>query len=524
MKKLLVVLLTVLFILTGCSNGGGGNEPAAEEVVYVVGVDAEPATMNPDAISDDNNYAIVQNIFPRLYKLNNAFNAIPDLATSYDVSDDALTYTFHLRDNALWTDGEKVTSADVLYTFNEIVNNSYAFESVFTYVDSMEAPDDYTFVFHMSEPDGSFVPNLAWYGTFILPKHVLEGTDWMTNDEFSNNPVSCGPYKLDAWNKGTDVQIVRDDNYWGDRPQIDRVIFTVVSDSNTMYQAWLNGEIDEIGAFYIPTTDLEAIMADTENYYTVTQVWPSPWYITFNLEDEHFGNPLVREAVMYGVDREDVSVKATGGYKPANSHFIPDNYVDAVNDDAKEADFDPDKAMALLEEAGYTKNADGYYFECEFAVMEGFEDFCKVIADNLDKIGIKCSLNVLDYNIWVEKCMDNYEFEITALGGFQGPDVLGTTRRWTTDGAVNIARYSRAEVDELARKAVQAATDEERNNCIKEVQKYLREDVPFVLCVNYADYQPFKSYIKGNNYVSVADGGSMEKTGFSEYTYFWLDK
>jgi peptide/nickel transport system substrate-binding protein len=522
MKKLLVVLLTILFVLTGCSNGGGGEKK--EEQVYIVAQDGEPATLNPDAISDDFNYTIVQNIFPRLYKLNNAFNAIPDLATSYDVSDDALTYTFHLRDNAVWTDGEKVTSADAVYTFNEIIDKQYANANVFGFVESIEAPDDYTVVFHMSEPDGSFIANVSWYGTFILPKHVLEGTDWMTNDEFSNNPVSCGPFKFDVWNKGTDVQIVRDENYWGDAPLLDRVIFTVISDPSTMYQAWLNGEVDEISASYIPATDLDGIMADTDNYYTVTQTWPSPWYITFNLTEGPFADVKVREAVMYGVDREDVSVKATGGYKPANNHFIPDNFVDAVNDDAREADYDLEKAQQLLEEAGYTKDADGYYFECTFTVMGGFEDFCTVVADNMEKMGIKVKLDVQDYNIWYENCFDNTNFEITALGGFQGPDVLGTTRRWTTDGSVNIPRYSRAEVDELAKKAIQASSDEERNGYIREIQKYLREDVPFVLCVNYVDYSPFKNYIKGNNYVSVADGGSMEKASFSEYTYYWLDK
>ena len=363
MKKLLVLLLAVMFFLAGCSNGGGGDTPApadnsgGEETsdgpivggTYIVPSDGEPATLNPDAISDDFNYAIVQNLFPRLYKLNNAFNAIPDLATSFDVSDDALTYTFHLRDNAVWTDGEKVTSADVLYTFNEIIDTSYAFESVFQYVDSMEAPDDYTVVFHMAEPDGSFVSNLSWYGTFILPEHVLAGTDWMTNDEFSNNPVTCGPFKFDVWNKGTDVQIVRDDNYWGDRPYLDRVIYTVITDPSTMYQAWLNGEVDEISGSYIPATDLEGIMKDTDNYYTVVQVWPSPWYVAFNLENGPFANKLVRQAVMYGVDRQDVSTKATGGYKPKNDHFIPDNYVDAVNDDAKEAEYDLEKAQSLLE-------------------------------------------------------------------------------------------------------------------------------------------------------------------------------
>lgn len=536
MKKLLVLLLAVMFFLAGCSNGGGGDTPApadnsgGEETAdgpieggtYIVPSDGEPATLNPDAISDDFNYAIVQNLFPRLYKLNNAFNAIPDLATSFDVSDDALTYTFHLRDNAVWTDGEKVTSADVLYTFNEIIDKSYAFESVFQYVDSMEAPDDYTVVFHMTEPDGSFVSNLSWYGTFILPEHVLAGTDWMTNDEFSNNPVTCGPFKFDVWNKGTDVQIVRDDNYWGDRPYLDRVIYTVITDPSTMYQAWLNDEVDEISGSYIPATDLKGIMEDTDHYYTVVQVWPSPWYVAFNLENGPFANKLVRQAVMYGIDRQDVSTKATGGYKPKNDHFIPDNYVDAVNDDAKEAEYDLEKAQALLEEAGYTKDADGYYFECTFTVMAGFDDFCTVVADNMEKMGIKVKLDPLDYNIWVEKCLDNYDFEITALGGFQGPDVLGTTRRWTTTGSTNIPRYSNPEVDELAKKATQAPTDAERNEYMKQIQVYLAEDVPFILCVNYADYQPFKNYIHGNNYVSVEDGGSMEKTGFSEMTYVWL--
>lgn len=538
MKKFLALLLSALMIvgLAACGGGGesggsGGGESGggAGEIktggTYIIPSDAEPSTLNPDAITDDYAYPIVQNLFPRLYKLTNGYQAIPDLATSYEVSEDALTYTFHLRDNAVWTDGEKVDSDDVLYTYNEIIKNEYAFSSVFVNVDKIEAPDEHTVVFKMKSPDGSFLANLSWYGTFILPKHVLEGTDWLTNDDFSNNPVTCGPFKFDQWNKGTDVQIVRDDNYWGEHTAyLDRVIYTVISDGSTMYQAWLNGEIDEIGAFYIPATDLDGIVADTDKYYTVMQTWPSPWYITFNIKEGPFADPKVREAIAYGVDRQDVSTKATGGYKPPNSHLIPDSFTDAVNDDAKQPDYDPEKAMALLEEAGYTKNAEGYYFETTFTVMQGFEDFCKVIADHMEKMGIKTKLDVLDFDIWSEKVMDNYDFTITALGGFQGPDVLGTTRRWTTGGSTNIPQYSRKEVDDLVQQAVEASTDEERNECIKKIQVYLREDMPQVLIVNYVDVQPYNNYIKGNPYVSVAEGGSLENVGFSEMTEVWLDK
>ena len=489
---------------------------------YIIAQDGEPATLNPNAIADDYNYPIVQNLFNRMYKLNNMFQPVPDLATDYELSEDSLTYTFHLHDDAYWTDGEKVTADDVLYTFNEIVDKHYEFESVFANVESMEAPDDYTVVFHMSQPDGSFVYNLSWYGCFILPKHALEGEDWMTS-EFNNAPVTSGPFKFDVWNKGTDVQIVRNDDYFGDKPYLDRVIYTAIPDMNTMYQAWINGEVDEISAQDIPATEKQSIIDDTENYYTIYQTWPSPWYICFNLEEGPFADVKVREALTYGIDRDDVSIKATGGFMPSTDYYIPDLYVDALNEDAKMPEYDLEKAQALLEEAGYTKDEDGYYFETTFSVMSGFDDFCTVIADNMDKMGIKVKLDVLDFNIWSEQILDDYNFEISALGGFQGPDVLGTTRRWTTNGAINASRYSNEAVDELAAKAVSASSDEERNEYMKEIQTYLAQDIPHILVVMYEDQAPFKNYIHGNPYVKIEDGGSMEKAGFSELTWTWID-
>ena len=524
MKKSLALLLSVTMLLGifASSIAVSAEEEPIQGGTYIIAQDGEPATLNPNAIADDYNYPIVQNLFPRLYKLNNAFQAIPDLATDYELSDDALTYTFHIVDNAVWTDGEPLTSADVLYTFNEIIDKHYEFESVFVNVASMEAPDDYTIVFNMSQPDGSFIYNLSWYGTFILPKHCLEGKDWMT-DDFNNAPVTCGPFKFDQWNKGTDVQIVRNEDYFGDIPYLDRVIYTAIPDESTMYQAWLNGEVDEISAQYIPATEKQSIIDDTENYYTIYQTWPSPWYIAFNLESGPFADVNVREALLYGIDRDDVSVKATGGFMPSTDYFIPDIYTDALNDDTKMPEFDLAKAQEILEAAGYEKNEEGYYFETTFTVMSGFDDFCTVIADNMDKMGIKVTLDVLDYNIWSEQVLDNYDFEITALGGFQGPDVLGTTRRWTTDGAINCSRYSNADVDALAAKAVSAASDEERNECMKEIQTHLREDIPHILVVMYEDQAPYKNYIHGNPYVSVEEGGSLEKAGFSELTWTWVD-
>ena len=537
MKKLLCGLAAVAMSVSMVACSGSSSESESSSTTtsteatetgavtggtFIVQESGEPSTLNPDAISDDYNYAIAQNIFSRLIKLTNDYTIVADLADLPEVSDDALTYTFHLNENARWHDGEPCTSADVLYTFNTIIEEQYAFASVFANVAEITAPDDYTVVFTMSQADGSFLSNLAWYGTFILPEHILKDQDWLTGD-FAQNPVGTGPFKFDSWNKGTDVQLVRNDDYFGDTPYLDRVIYTIIPDSTTAYQAWLNNEVDYIESNVIPTSDLQGIIDDTDTYTTVVQSWPSPWYIAFNLESGPFSDPLVREAVAYGVDRDDVSTKATNGFKPAAQYYIPDIYTDAVNPDAAEPSYDPEKAMELLEEAGYTKDSDGYYFETTFTVMSGFDDCVKVIVDNLDKIGIKATMDVLDYNIWVEQCMDDYDFEITMLGGFQGPDVLGAGRRWVTDGSTNIPRYSNAEVDELYSKALATSSDDERNEYMKEIQTYLAEDIPMICVLTYADNQPIKNYIHGYPYFSEADGGSKEKCGFSELTYVWLD-
>ena len=525
MKKLLKAGLALMMAcsLAACGDDSGGTSTEGNKGgTYIVAVSGEPNTLNPDTYSDDYNYDMAQNIFNRIVKLNNNYEVLPDLAETWEVSEDALTYTFHLVDNATWHDGEPVTAADAKYTYDTIVAENYANANVFAYVDEIVAEDDTTLVFKMSQPDASFLSNLAWYGTFVLPQHILEGQDWTTSD-FNENPIGSGPFKFSEWNKGTDVRLVRNDDYWGDVAYLDQVIYTIIPDTNTQYQAWLNNEVDEIASTSIPVSEIESLQANGD-YTWVTQVWPSPYYITFNLNDGPFADANVRMAVAMGVNREEVSEKAFAGYKPANDYYIPDIYTDALNEDAKQPDYDSDGAMALLEEAGYTKDADGYYFETEVTVFEGFEDAATVVIAELDKIGIKATLSVLDYNIWTEQVWNNQQFEITMVSGFQGPDVLGTGRRWTADGTVNVNFYSDPEIEELYAQALSSSDQDEINDLMKQIQVILARDNPLVTMVNYADVAAYKSYVHGHPMFTDEQGGSRDKAGFSELTYVWLDE
>ena len=228
-------------------------------------------------------------------------------------------------------------------------------------------------------------------------------------------------------------------------------------------------------------------------------------------------------AVAKGINREEVSTKAFNGYKPANDYYIPGIYTDALNEDAKQPDYDPDGAVELLEKAGYTKNANGYYFEAKITVFTGFEDAATVVIAELDKIGIKLTLDVIDYNIWEDVVWAQQQFDITMVAGFQGPDVLGTTRRWTKDGAVNVNGYSDPEIEELASKALKSSSQDEINDLVKQIQVILARDNTILTMVNFADVAAYKANVHGHPMFTDEQGGSRAKASFSEMTYVWLD-
>ncbi len=528
MKKLLTLGLSLLMALSLAACGGDSTSGDGKPVsggTYITVESGEASSMNPDTVSDDYLYAIAQNLYSRLVKLNNNYEVLPDLAGLPEVSDDALTYTFKMTDKATWHDGEKVTAEDVVYTYNTIIEKKYANASVFMNVKSIEATDDYTVVFKMSAPDASFLANLAWYGTFIMPEHLFntEDDDWMSNPYSTGekDPVGCGPFKFKAWNKGTDVRLVKNEDFFGGAPYLDELVYTIIPDNNTAYQAWKNGEVDEISSATVPTSDLQTLI-DSNEYLLVQQEWPSPYYVTFNMKEGPFSNKLVRQAAAYGIDRDVVSQKAFNGFKPAQEYYISNIYKDAHNEDAKEPDCDKDKAMKLLEDAGYKKNADGIYFSTELTIFEGFEDMAEVIIAELKTIGIECKLNVIEYTVWEEKVWTNQEYDFTAVAGFQGPDVLGSLRRWTKDGTVNVNGWSHPEIEKIVTKVLACGDQDQINQYMKDIQVYLADEVTILPMVSYVDHSLFNKNIHGHPMFSNDQGGSRDKAGFSEMTYTWL--
>jgi len=515
-SKSLVILVTMMLVIQSILLCGCGKEKKTEECTkYIWGTAAEPGSFNPDAVDEPYGYAISQNVYSRLVKVTNEYKVVPDLAESWQYENDNKTLVFYLRKNVKWHDGEPFTSADVKFTFDTIKSENGLMASSFENVSEIVCPDDYTVNFELSKADASVLGSLSWYATFIMPKHIYEGTDWL-NNEYNEKPIGTGPFKFKEWNKGSSIVLERNDDYFGDKPKLSSVVYQIIPDENTAYTAWMNGEIDQYDEY--PLSEVSKFEND-DNYYYVDQLNPNITYLTFNLEDPVFSNPKMRQVIAMAMDREEILEKAAKGVGKVGEYFIPSIYESYLNEDAKAPALDREGAQKLLEELGYTKDADGYYLEInfEYAELQNFGDVAKVVQSNLDKIGIKVNLKQLDFAVWEDTVFNTREFSMTVLNGFQGPDVFGTTARYSGD-SVNLSRYSNNEVNDLIQEALQS-DEETAKQCFKDIQTHLAQDLPNIPLIEKVDHKPYKAYIKGHPAKDSAD-----KAGFDELTYTYIEK
>lgn len=494
MKKLIVVALVTLLVLVGCSSGGGGSTSGEKDFTFITVTTNEPQSFHPDRTSDDGAWPVNQNIFNRLVKLN-AFNEfVPDLAKDWEFSEDGLTLTFNLHEGVKWHDGTDFSSEDVKYTYDTMVSEAWQYAGALSTVDSIDTPDANTVVFNLKNADSSILSKLSWYGTFILPKHIYDGTDHATNPA-NQKPVGTGPFKFVKYESGVAVTLERNDDFFGGDIDVKNLVFRIIPDESTRYQAFINGEIDFISQ--LPTANVDSLDGD-DNYEVIKSLGINRTYVTFNLEDPDFGKVDVRKAVALAVDQQSIYDRV-GGAGAKSETLISPVFTDYVDDSIKLPAVDVDAAVALLEGAGYTKNANGYYIETEldYFVSGNFGDVASIIAANLEKIGIKVVLNAQEMSAWQSKVMDDGNFSVTMLAGYQGPDVSGVDNRVKSTGSTNIAGYNNPELDEALSQGVIASSPEDRRPFYVTVQQIMLDDLPIIPLLDNGSKTPIKKEFTG---------------------------
>lgn len=475
---------------------------------------------------------VAPKIYEGLFQYDKDLNIVPNLAESYDVSDDGKTITFKLRQGVTWHDGEPFTSADVQFTVMEVLSKVHPRgPNSFREVTSIDTPDEHTAIFNLANAAPYMLRALSAYESPMVPKHLLEGQDVRSAD-LANNPVGTGPFKFVEWKKGQYVRLEKNENYWKEGlPYLDRIVGRFIPDASTRAAAMENGEV-MYGA-YGAISNIDAVrLRDTDGFSVTTDGYAmiNPVsLIEFNTTTPPFDNPAIRKAISMALDRSFLIENIWFGYgKPATSALSSNFAATGLYKDPMPnyvANADVEAAKKILDDAGISADADGVRAKAVLDLIPYGEDWRRAgeyMKQALAEIGIQVELRYEDVPTWLKRVYHNYDFAMNVNYFYQLPDpVLGVHRHYGTDQIrqgthfVNSSRYSNEKLDALLAAGAQEADAAQRSAIYADIQKILANDMPVVNLFEMQFLTVYNDKFKDHDVSALGAYGSFERA--------WID-
>lgn len=430
-------------------------------------------------------------IFNGLIRHDMDMNVQPELAKSWEISTDGLTYTFHLVNNATFHDGVPMTSADVKFTLENVTSKYHPQGSaVFQTLDHIETPDNYTVIIKLKAPFAPLLDCMVGYFTAILPKHLYEGTDILTNP-YNLKPIGTGPFKFKEWVPGDHITLERNENYWKKgKPYLDKIVWKFVPDTTTRALSILY-KVADLALCNLQTDYLEDIIEKPGIYagHEYSKARPDVGQIALNLNSAPLNDVRVRRAMRHAVNASEMLDKALFGAGELIYSAFPKSYEWCYNPDVRKYEYDPALAEEMLDLAGYPRGPDGWRFGRKLIQVAYNNPYKLVISEILKErmavIGIDVEIRMYDVATYVEKQFIQQDFDIGFPGAHgAGPDPsIGIARFVTTAGITktpwsNSMSYSNPRVDQLFDLAATTVEKSKRADYFKEAQEIIAEDVP----------------------------------------------
>jgi len=456
----------------------------------------EPSNLIAMIAGDSASSAIAGNIFNSLLKYDENLNYAPDLAESWQISNDQKTISFKLKKGLQWADGKPLTSADVLFTWKLITNPNTRtpYASDYQLVKKASTPDSLTFKVTY---ESSYAPALdTWTSLHILPKHILKDED-INNTFFSRNPTGSSFYKLDEWISGQQVTLKANDKSVLGVPLINKLISRIIPDTSSQFLELTADNIDVMNInpiqyqrVFPARKDLQqkiALYKELGNGYT---------YLGFNLKKSPFNDIRVRQALNYAIDKDEVIKGVLLGLgEPISSPYKPGTRW--INPNLTPYPYKPSKALRLLQEAGFKKNNAGILmrngkplkFEIITNQNKQREMTAVVIQKRLQEIGVEVSIRVIEWASFVNRFIKTGDFDVVVLGWSLSldPDQYNI---WHSSqqgpGQFNFLGYSNKNVDKLLELGRKELNVSKREKIYHKFAKYLLEDSPIIYL--YAGY------------------------------------
>ena len=546
-KRFIVAALAIAgaMALSGCGGAKSGNDSAADsksvqsdgaktgKKILTVQLGPDVETIDPalNSAVDGANYILFA--FDNLLKMDKDGKVVPGLAEKYEVSDDQLTWTFHLRDGLKWSDGSALTADDFVYSWQRLVDPNVAapyaqtvlgmvegYDDAIgrpdadgnTTVDSdptklkVEAPDEKTLIVHMAKPTPYFDKLAAFVSLSPVKKDVVEANP----DGWSIDPktyISTGPFKLTGWEPGSYLMFEKNENYWdADSIKLDGIKCLLMQDQNATFSAYESG--DALMIKDVPTQEITTLKERSD--FHIDPILGTS-YLDLNTTLDEFKDPKVREALSLALDRKYISETITSGtYTPA-SGFVSEGvtdwngtaWQDNITDKSAYINIDDHagnlaKAKELLKEAGY-ENGVGLP---EMVYSTNDASYHKKIAEYLQQawgeLGLKVQVNIVEWKSFTpQRRSGNYQI---ARDGWvmDYNDPSNILELALTGNGNNNAKYSNPEFDALMSKAATEKDPQTRFGYLHQAEDFIMKDTAMVPLLYYNDFYLQSDKITGS--------------------------
>ena len=466
-------LLSLLLISVAC-----GSAPPSQDTVSIA-IEAGPNNLDPRIGLSSESERIHQLLFNSLVRRGPHFEILPDLAERWETPDPT-TYRFILRPGVRFHDGKPLSSRDVRYTLQSLLDGLITSPKTSTYriIERIETPDDKTIVFRLKEPNAAFLWNLTNGGIGIVPESA--GSD------FQKKPIGTGPFRFVSYAHEEEVVLAANPDYFRGPPTVRRVSFKVIPDATTRALELRKGSVD-IGQNVLPPDFVKAL--EREPHLRVeTAPGTNYQYLALNMKDPLLVDKRVRKAIASAVPREDLIRYYWRDLVTPASGLLPPNHW-AFESNVETYPHDPARARQLLDEAGLL-DPDGPGPQTRFKLTfktstdESTRQVAAVIQQQLKEVGIQVDLRSYEFGTFYGDIVrGNFQmFTLRWIGGNNDPDLFERVfhSREAPPKGYNRGRYENPRVDALIELARKEADVEKRKSAYSELQKIIADELPYI--------------------------------------------
>lgn len=491
MKKLHVVVAAALMLgLPLLRTGAPQAAPTGKTLV--VGLVAEPTSMDPGQLTDINSMRVLSSVYDTLVRFKEeSFTHEPGLATSWTSSPDGLTYTFSLRRGVKFHDGTPFNAEAVKFTYDRLLDpkHPYADTGPFPFagfyygaIKQVTVVEPYVVRFTLKKPFSPLLNNLTLNtGRIVSPAAVKK---W--GKEFAGHPVGTGPFRFVGWQKNVRIVLEANPGYWGGAPKLNRLIFRPLVEEQTRVTELLSGGVDFI--VDVPPDNVDQVKKDAR-FEFYEQPGPHIWWVTLNIQMKPFDDVRVRRAVNHAVNKQAITKDILKGTATVSSGPIPPAITWAYTDQVTKYPYDVEKAKKLLTEAGYPNGFSTVFWIPESGSgMQSPKTMAQAIQADLAAVGVKVTIQTFEWGAYLNKYGKGFgqEAGMGALSFMLDPGDPAPMLSLILDGRAlppngfNGGYYKNPDVDKILDEATRTVDLKKRGELYRQMQKIVADDAPWI--------------------------------------------